>query len=48
MSKSLIKMYQLEISRLVYLQNKFNLDYKEHIENLRAKRDLLIFELQTS
>ena len=40
-------MYQLEINRLVNLQKRFNLDYKEQIEKLRAKRDLLVFELRS-
>ena len=45
MNKSLIKMYQLEINRLVYLQNKFGIDYKEQIARLRDTRDKLISEL---
>jgi len=45
MNRSLIKIYQLEISRLVSLQNKFNEDYKEQIAKLREKRDSLIASL---
>ena len=41
-------MYQLEISRLVLLQKRFGIDYKEHIQNLRDKRDKLISELKAS
>ena len=41
-------MYQLEINRLAYLQNKFGIDYKEQILRLITKRDELILELKES
>jgi len=43
--RSLIKIYQLEISRLVFLQNKFGIDAKEYIAKLRENRDKLLTSL---